>query len=77
MIEIANGKKPKMEIGMVFRMEDGSNRKILSFDAGTGGEVTFKVRASSTGQFRREPVTIKRRAFWRGVTAYKPAPEAA
>ena len=66
-----NGKKPPLEEGMVLVMEDGSQRKIISWTPGAQGEVRCKTRRSNTGRWSTVPSTIRRRDFWRDVDRVK------
>lgn len=60
-----NGKRPKLELGMLLLAQDGGEVKVVEFDSKT---VSF-VRRSTPGRYRftTKPVTLSRNKFWRDV----------
>lgn len=66
-----NGQKPKLVEGMVLVMEDGSQRRVVSFTPGAHGEVRCATRRGHTGSWGKTQHTWKRRDFWKGVDYVK------
>lgn len=61
-----NGKRPKLEAGMIMLMEDGSQRKIMDVTPGAHGMVTYRARKGRTGRFGKDQ-ELKRSQIWKGV----------
>ena len=59
-----NGKRPRLEIGLVLDMEDGGQRRILQ---ATPAKVMFVTRKSQRGRFTAKPQELSRKKFWEGV----------